>query len=52
MNQAGIDELRAQRNNAMDMLANANAALADLREELAKAHAEIVALKESANAAK
>ena len=26
MNQAGIEELKAQRNNALDMLANANAA--------------------------
>jgi uncharacterized protein involved in exopolysaccharide biosynthesis len=48
MNEAGVNELKAQRNNALDLLANANAAIADLREELAKAHAEIAALKAQA----
>lgn len=45
MNEAGINELKAQRNNALDLLANANAAIADLREELANARSEIAALK-------
>lgn len=45
MNEAGVNELKAQRNNALDLLANANAAIADLREELDKARSEIAALK-------
>jgi hypothetical protein len=47
MNEAGINELRAQRNNALDMLVNANAALADALEELARTQAEIAAMKSS-----
>jgi FtsZ-binding cell division protein ZapB len=45
MNQAGIDELKAQRNSALDMVANANATIFDLQQALAALQKENEQLK-------